>query len=200
MPKSDMILDSALDLFETRGYDATPVPLVAEHAGVAAGTIYRYFPGKEGMVNALYRRWKSALSAALLDDLDIEGPADVVFDTIWQRLCSFVLANPSAFAFLETHHHRAYLDAESRRIGDELDQAISELVVRWQRNGTVRAGRADLLVAQVYGGLVGVVRTCRDHGGDLPADLAERTVTGAWNLLARTPTQEMENRRWENNA
>jgi AcrR family transcriptional regulator len=70
MTKADMILDSALDLLESRGFGATPVPLVAEQAGVATGTIYRYFPGKTGVVNARYRRWKSALASALLDGLD----------------------------------------------------------------------------------------------------------------------------------
>ena len=41
--KSTAILEAALALFAERGYDGTPVPLIAEKAGVGAGTIYRYF-------------------------------------------------------------------------------------------------------------------------------------------------------------
>ena len=187
LSKSDAILDSALELFESRGYGATPVPMLAERAEVAAGTIYRYFPGKEGVVNSLYQRWKSALAAAILAGLDDDGPANVVFEGIWRRLCGFVHDQPAAFAFVETHHHWPYLDGTSRRISDELDAAMCALVVRWQLAGVVRPGSPELLVAQVYGGLVGVVRTWRGHGIGLPADLADQTIEGAWNVLAAPP-------------
>lgn len=190
MPKSDMILDAALELFETRSYGATPVPMLADSAGVAAGTIYRYFPGKEGVVNALYQRWKSALAAAILDGLDADDAPHQAFDGIWRRLCSFVVENPTAFAFLETHHHQPYLSADSRRIGEDLDRSMSELVGHWQQSAVVRPGNPDLLVAQVYGGLVGVVRALRERSIELPADLADQTIDGAWNLLARTAPPE----------
>lgn len=191
MTKADLILDSALDLFESRGFGATPVPLVAEQAGVATGTIYRYFPGKTGVVNALYRRWKSALASALLDGLDTTAgtavagtsPAEV-FAAIWRRLCGFVLDNQAGFAFLENHHHQPYLDAASRQVAHHLDTAMWAVVAEWQRTGAVRAGDPALLVAQVYGGLTGVVRSLRERGIDLPADLADQTLEGAWNLLA----------------
>jgi AcrR family transcriptional regulator len=160
--------------------------MLAESAGVAAGTIYRYFPGKEGVVNALYQRWKAALAAAILDGLDPDDAPSDAFDAIWRRLCRFVIVNPTAFAFLETHHHQPYLSADSRRIGEDLDRSMSELVGSWQRAGVVRPGSPDLLVAQVYGGLVGVVRALRERSIELPADLADQTIDGAWSLLART--------------
>ena len=83
-----------------RSYGATPVPMLADSAGVAAGTIYRYFPGKEGVVNALYQRWKSASATAILDGLDPDDAPSDAFDGIWRRLCGFVIENPTAFAFL----------------------------------------------------------------------------------------------------
>lgn len=186
MPKASAILDSALDLFESRGFGATPVPLLAEQAGVATGTIYRYFPGKQGVVNALYRRWKTAMSAALLDGLDRDAPPAEVFEGIWRRLCRFVIDNQAGFAFLENHHHQPYLDDESRQVALDLDTAMWALVADWQRAGAVRSGDPALLVAQVYGGLVGVVRSMRERHIHMHDDLADQTLEGAWNLLAET--------------
>lgn len=190
MPKADDILNSALALFASRGFAATPVPLLAAHAGVATGTIYRYFPGKQGVVNALYRRWKTAMSTALVDGLDRDAPPQEAFAGIWRRLCRFVLENQAGFAFLETHHHQPYLDDDSRRVALALDTAMWALVARWQQAGAVRAGDPAILVAQVYGGLVGVVRSLRERDLPLPEDLAAQTIEGAWNLLAQTTREK----------
>ena len=61
--KRGAILEAALSLFVERGFHGTAVPALADRAGVGAGTIYRYFKNKEGLVNELYREWKSALIA-----------------------------------------------------------------------------------------------------------------------------------------
>lgn len=46
------ILRAALELFAERGYHATNVPLIAEHARVSVGTLYHYFENKEHVVTA----------------------------------------------------------------------------------------------------------------------------------------------------
>jgi AcrR family transcriptional regulator len=44
--RRQQILDAALDLFAKQGYAATTMPEIARSAGLAAGTIYIYYPGK----------------------------------------------------------------------------------------------------------------------------------------------------------
>ena len=44
------------ELFTERGFHGTAMPLVAERAGVAAGTIYRYFDSKEALVDAVFQK------------------------------------------------------------------------------------------------------------------------------------------------
>jgi AcrR family transcriptional regulator len=201
LTKPVAILDAALGLFEARGYGATPVPLLADRAGVAAGTIYRYFPGKQGVVNALYQRWKGELAVAIVGDpgaapLDPDAPAAETFVGVWRRLCAFVLAHPTAFAFLETHQHSPYLDDRSRLIGAQIDEAVESLLAAWQERGLVRPGDVSVLQAQVYGGLVGVVRLLRDRGRPLPDDLADQTVAAAWAVLSSVPlTPDQETQR-----
>ena len=50
------ILDAALKRFATNGFAATRMEQVAADAGVTAGTIYRYFPSKDALVDALVER------------------------------------------------------------------------------------------------------------------------------------------------
>jgi AcrR family transcriptional regulator len=50
------ILDAALNRFATNGFANTRMEEVAADAGVTAGTIYRYFPSKDALVDALVDR------------------------------------------------------------------------------------------------------------------------------------------------
>lgn len=52
--KREAILAAALRLVARLGLHNTPMSAVAREAGVAAGTLYLYFPSKEAMINALY--------------------------------------------------------------------------------------------------------------------------------------------------
>src|SRR5262245_29728301 len=118
--KRELILDAALRLFAERTFAGCPVPLVAEEAGVATGTIYRYFPSKEALVNALYQRWKGEMKRRLLDQRPTTDSAREEFHQWWAALCGFVEEHPVAFEFLELHHHEPYLDDDSRAIALEV--------------------------------------------------------------------------------
>src|SRR2546428_11634236 len=58
------LVRAALELFTTQGYHGTTTPLIAKKAGVAEGSIYRHFDGKQHLLNELYRgaaRWAGKL-------------------------------------------------------------------------------------------------------------------------------------------
>lgn len=51
-----LILETALQMFMERGYEETTMRAVAERAGVALGSAYYYFRGKEQLIQAFYSR------------------------------------------------------------------------------------------------------------------------------------------------
>ncbi|MEX2247919.1 MAG: TetR/AcrR family transcriptional regulator [Dehalococcoidia bacterium] len=178
--KREAILDAALSLFAERTFNGTPVPLIAERAGVGAGTIYRYFESKEALVNAVYRRWKSELKRRLVDHAPKGATPREEFRHWWRALWSFAQEYPEAFTFLETHHHAAYLDAESRAVGAAINEGARALVRRGQRAGGMRRSDADLLIAMVFGAFTGLVKA------GLPASprVVAETEACAWELVA----------------
>ncbi len=54
MDKKQAILKSVLKLVNREGFYHLNMKKIAQEAGVAAGTIYLYFKGKEDLINALY--------------------------------------------------------------------------------------------------------------------------------------------------
>ena len=51
----ERIVSAALELIAEGGYVAAPVAAVADHAGVAVGTVYRYFPSKSDLFAEVFR-------------------------------------------------------------------------------------------------------------------------------------------------
>src|ERR1700745_2699376 len=50
------ILNAALALFREEGFDAATMRDIAQHAGVATGAAYYYYPSKDAIVMDFYRR------------------------------------------------------------------------------------------------------------------------------------------------
>src|SRR3954453_17692743 len=55
-PKRDAILRAATDVFAERGFFNAQVADVARVAGVAAGTVYLYFKGKDDLLVSIFER------------------------------------------------------------------------------------------------------------------------------------------------
>jgi AcrR family transcriptional regulator len=160
--KREAILEAALHLFVERGFFGTAVPEIADRAGVGAGTIYRYFESKEALVNAIYRQEKLRFAHVTLNDFPTTAPTREQFRVLWTRMAQFATANPSAFIFLELHHHARYLDAESRAVEQRLTELFTNVVTTAQARRELKAGAPRLLMGLVMGAFVGVIRSCVD--------------------------------------
>ncbi|WP_442972688.1 helix-turn-helix domain-containing protein [Rhodococcus sp. G-MC3] len=55
-----MNTDAAYIEFSSRGFDATTIPKVAQHAAVERGTIYRFCGSKEQILGWYVERYKSS--------------------------------------------------------------------------------------------------------------------------------------------
>ena len=171
--KREAILEAARDLFVERGFFGTAVPEIAEHAGVGAGTIYRYFESKEALVNAIYRQQKTYFSKGVLDGMFAGPPSTTreLFRTLWMRMAAFAIGNPKGFVFMELHHHARYLDAESRALETRMTSLFVSVFTSAQARGELKAGDPRLFMGIVMGAFVGVIRSCIES--DQPLDSAD---------------------------
>ena len=53
--KRDEIVRATLELIAEHGFHGAPMAMIAEKAGVAAGTIYLYFENKDVLITEVYR-------------------------------------------------------------------------------------------------------------------------------------------------
>ncbi|WP_333738381.1 TetR/AcrR family transcriptional regulator [Streptomyces sp. IBSBF 2806] len=64
-----LILETAMRLFQERGYDRTTMRAIAQEAGVSVGNAYYYFAGKEHLIQGFYDRLAAEHREAVRDIL-----------------------------------------------------------------------------------------------------------------------------------
>ncbi len=114
--KREAILNSALKLLVSQGLKNTSTADISKAAGMAAGTLFLYFPTKQALLDELALKIAKEQSDAIQSLLDASLPARDTFATIWHG---------SIHWFLE--HREAYQYAQqTREIGVLSDEAVQK--------------------------------------------------------------------------
>ncbi len=61
------IMESAVELFMEKGYDATTMTEIGERSGTAIGSLYRFFPSKESLADALLLQYAKQVTSGLAE-------------------------------------------------------------------------------------------------------------------------------------
>ena len=77
--RQEQILDAARHLFLTKGYEATTIEDVLTAVGIAKGTLYHHFPGKEAILDAIVLRTVDAIVQRAQAAADGPQPATTRF-------------------------------------------------------------------------------------------------------------------------
>jgi AcrR family transcriptional regulator len=162
------ILAAASEVFAERGLDVS-LDDIAAHAGVGVGTVYRRFPDKDALIDALFED-KIDRAVALADaSLEIEDPWEG-FTTFMRGMCR-MQAQDRGFkdALLLRGPGRERVAAARERIAP---RAI-KLLTRAQEAGAVRAdlGPFDVPMINLCVGLIA------DRTRDIAPDYWERVLT-----------------------
>lgn len=181
-PKAQAILDASLELFAEKGYDGTAVPLIAEKAGVGAGTIYRYFESKEVLVNILYSKWRTIFRDELLADVPADAPPRDVFSMLWNRMADFQRQYPQAYAFLEFYNH-TYLNEENVTMTEGIIDFLAGFLRRGQDHGVFRKVPPGMLIFMVLGAFVGLVRAENAGRLELTVEAVRESEEICWRAI-----------------
>ncbi len=185
--RREVVLDAALALFAQKGYEATPVPEIARAADLSIGGLYRYYKGKDQLVNAVYQRSKKRLGAWLAEGLTEERGIRKKFRHLWNRMDSFSRSHPMDFQFLELHNHSAYLDRRSRQVEKEVQQPCLDFIREAQKAGEMRPMEMSLVMSIFMGVYLGYFRAVQAGEIENPAKAQRESEEAAWRAVARNP-------------
>lgn len=101
LEKRELIIDAAVRLFEQQGFWNTSTASISKKAGIATGTLFRYFETKEQLIEGVFLDLKQEVADYMYEHVDNKLPVRDRLHTIWRSYISWNLANPEKFVILE---------------------------------------------------------------------------------------------------
>ncbi len=160
------ILDGAAQIFAVHGEQAS-MHDVAEAAGVARATVYRYFPNRESLLEALARAAVSDVDARLASArIDEVTPEEGI-----ARAVRALVDVGSSFVLLA----RDRLRSDPEQFERKLTQPLRRLFERGQATGDIRE---DITSARLTESLIGLIVGVITSTPSLGREDMTATITG----------------------
>jgi AcrR family transcriptional regulator len=128
----ERILDVTEDVLRRFGLAKATVVDVARALDVSHGSVYRHFPSKASLREAVAKRWLDRVSAPLAKIADGSGPAPARLERLLRALCSAkqkkVLEDPEMFATYLTLAREAcvVVKAHKEKLADQIATILSD--------------------------------------------------------------------------
>jgi len=153
------ILEAAEATFASEGL-SVPVDTVAERAGVGVGTLYRHFPTKEALFEAIVMTRLEDLVAEAQTAADAEDPTVALFAFL-RHFAGQASSKHDLFDAMGA----AGIDIKSQcaETVDELKRAVDRLVERVKAAGTIRS---DVQADEIIGLIMGTCQAAQNSGLD----------------------------------
>jgi AcrR family transcriptional regulator len=172
----DRILDVAEEVFGAGGETASTEE-VARRAGVGIATVFRHFPTKAALLQAVLVGRFERLRAQAEARLDAPDPGVAFFDFFRQLVADAATKIAIGDALLDAGGDR---DGEATQASTGLRRAVGELLQRAQQAGAVRD---DVELPEVYALLVATSRAAAHPS--LDAEVRDRALAIVFDGLRR---------------
>jgi AcrR family transcriptional regulator len=186
--KRDEIVRAALELIAEHGFHGAPMAMIAEQAGVGAGTIYRYFENKDVLITELYRELEEKIRTTLMLGYDAKKPIRERFLHLGTALLRYFIVNPLEFRYLEQFHNSPYgVDYRRDKILGKRGgiDIYREMILEGVAQQVIKDLPLAILFGMAFGPLLSVAR---DHIlGFITLDdpLLARTIEACWDGVKR---------------
>jgi TetR/AcrR family transcriptional regulator, repressor of fatR-cypB operon len=186
--KRSDVLQAALDLIAERGFHGAPMAEIAEKAGVAAGTIYRYFESKDILITELYRELEDKVMVDLQGGYPFGKPVRERFLFLIRGLLRYFIANPLHFRYMEQYFNSPYGISihRDRLLGKSgKHDIVTEIFAEGISQQILKELPAIVLFSLAFGPLISLMR---DHIlGFIILDeaLIQKTTEACWDAIKR---------------
>ncbi|MBV7533862.1 TetR/AcrR family transcriptional regulator [Chitinophaga sp. sic0106] len=181
--KVELIYQAALKLVARKGLAGITMGDISREAGIATGTLYVYFTGKDELINALFACSRANSVQVAFRGYDASQPFKPGFRTVWMNILRYKLQHFEEVVFVEQCFHSPYITAETREKARELAAPFFELIERGQQEQLVKQADTSLLLTFIMGALNELVKQTHYSNETLSKRKIDLTFNLCWDAL-----------------
>lgn len=153
MNKKELILRSVLKLVNKEGFYHLNMKKIAAESGVAAGTIYLYFQGKEEMINAIYEQVISEFNQQVLNAYQEDADFKSNFEALLTAATLFYIEHEDKFSFIEQFTFSPFLFKENKKQNFTILLPVYKLLDMGIKAGILKNKPLEILLAIIHGSM-----------------------------------------------
>ncbi len=186
--KRTEIMQSALRLIAEHGFHGAPMAMVAERAGVGAGTIYRYFESKDALIAEIFSELEKKVVESVMQGYSRDRSLRERFIHLSTMIIRYFMDHAIYFRFIEQYMNSPYgvTMRRERLLGKTRD---IDLVRHLLQEGIDRRELKDLPLTLHFALALGpILSLLRDHilgFLELDEDLIRKAVEACWDGVRR---------------
>jgi len=181
------ILDSALQIFSSRGYHAASIDEIAQEAGISKALIYEHFPSKKDLHASLLQRHVQEIFEALAQAAAGPEPGEVRLRNGVDAFLEWVETHPRAFRLLFRDNFEADVAELLLGLQQQATQAIAGLMAtepiepaQADETQAERRLAVEVFAQQLSGAVQSLAIWWRDHPKVTREFLVDCVMDFAW--------------------
>lgn len=179
--KREAVLRAALSLIDEFGFHGTSMAAIADEANVGAGTIYRYFDGKEDLINELYAEARAEAHRLILEmGHGDDKPVRDRLHAFWRAALLNYIECPKLYRFILQYESSPYLRESTRAQVEDMKEPFRRLYREGVDEGLFRDDPHEVHAAVFTGAASHLVQLHLSGGIELDDAMIDRTFDMIW--------------------
>jgi AcrR family transcriptional regulator len=177
-------MESAVVLFVTQGFQQTSMAQLSKSSGIAIGTMYHYFKGKDELIEQTYLYVTKQFGGFVtLSDSERKLSFKVKFRLLWIRSYTFFIDHPSYFFFKDTLNYSPLISQELKDEGSQYYQASVDLITEGLEHRLFINNNPIVLLRWIYNSIITATQITLNKELELTEDLLDEFIEMTWRSI-----------------
>ncbi len=165
------------------GSSAASVNAIAKRAGLAVGTIYRYYNNKEQLLRAVYLAIKTDLHAVMMEAVENADTTEAKIKAMWFAVLDFSYLRPDDFLYVEVILNDTILSTGDKQLISEMAAQSRAVISDAVTHGLVREVDIDGIVTLLSAPALQLGRAAAFSGDKPDPANAENVFDLCWRAI-----------------
>ncbi len=182
--KRIQIMESAITLFVTQGFQQTSMAQLSKSSGIAIGTMYHYFKGKDELIGQTYLYVTKRFGAFVtISEAETKLSFKDRFHLVWVRAYTFYVDHPNYFFFKDTLNYSPLVSQELKEEGSQYYQASMDLIIEGIEQKIFASNNPVVLLRWIYNSIITPTQITLNRELEMTSELLDEFFEMTWRSI-----------------